>query len=113
MNIFKQHIFAQRWGLPLLCLALCFGCSKPAENPADAGKAEAKSIEVKRTETGDVVVTLNDEAQKRIGLKLEALKATQHTPELAAYGTVLDPASLITAQNEIATATVALEMSNK
>ncbi|MGZ4964202.1 MAG: hypothetical protein ACXWIU_03170 [Limisphaerales bacterium] len=103
--------------LPVLCVALACGCSKPADKPAEApagdSKAEAKAVEIKRTENGDVVVTINDEAQKRIGLKVEQLNAAQHTPELAAYGMVLDPAPLITAQTEIATTKVALETSRK
>ncbi len=108
MKILKQHV-----GLLLLCLALAFGCSKPAEKPAEAATTEAKPIEIKRSEKGDVIVTVTDEAQKRIGLKLEELKSTQHTPELAAYGMVLDPTSLITSQNEMATTLVSLETSKK
>jgi hypothetical protein len=96
-----------------LCIALTFGCSKPADKPAEAAAPEAKAVEIKRTEKGDVVVTLNNEAQKRIGLKVEELKSSQHTPELAAYGTVLDPTFLITAQNDIATTTIALDTSKK
>jgi multidrug efflux system membrane fusion protein len=102
-----------RYVLTVLCGALAFGCSKPADAPADKAVPEAKAVEVKRTEKGDVVVTVSDEAQKRIDLKLDELKPTRHEPELTAYGTVLDPAPLITAQNEIATIAVALETSKK
>jgi multidrug efflux system membrane fusion protein len=100
-----------------LCVGLACGCAKSADKAADAPaadkKAEAKAVEVKREDNGDVTVTVNDETQKRIGLKVEELKPSQHTPELAAYGTVLDPTPLITAQTEIATTTVALETSRK
>jgi len=112
MKLFKQHFCPQSL-LALLCIALTFGCSKPSDKPAEAAAPEAKAVEIKRTENGNVVVTLNDEAQKRIGLKIAELKPAQHIPEVAAYGTVLDPASLITAQNEIATTTVALDTSKK
>ena len=54
MKILKQHA-----GLLLLSLALAFGCSKPAERPAEAATTEAKPIEIKRTENGDVVVTIH------------------------------------------------------
>lgn len=94
--------------LPLLSVALVCGCSKSAEAPAGESKAEAKAVEIKRAENGDVIVTINDEAQKRIGLNVEQLKAAQHTPEVTAYGTVLDPTPLMTAQAEIATTKVAL-----
>lgn len=99
--------------LPALCVALACGCSKPAEAPAGEAKAGAKPVEIKRAENGDVVVTVSDEAQTRIELQVEQLKPAQHTPELAAYGTVLDPSPLIAAQTEIATTTVALEASRK
>jgi hypothetical protein len=99
--------------LLLLCGALLFGCSKAPEKPAEAATAEAKPVQLKRDEKGDVTVTITDEAQKRIGLKTEELKAAHHTPELTAYGTVLDPSSLITAQTGIATTTIALETSKK
>src|SRR3954453_8219646 len=99
--------------LPLLCIALACGCSKPAEPAAAEKKSEAKAVEIKRGDNGDVTVTITEEAQKRIGLKVEELKTSQHTPELGAYGTVLDPTPLITAQAEIASTTVALETSRK
>lgn len=100
-----------------LCIGLACGCSKPAEKSAEAPaadkKTEAKAVEIKRGDNGEVTITINDEAQKRIGLKIEELKASQHTPEIAAYGTVLDPTPLITAQSEIASTTVSLETSRK
>jgi multidrug efflux system membrane fusion protein len=99
--------------LLLLCGALLFGCSKAPEKPAEAATAESKPVQLKRNEQGDVTVTITEEAQKRIELKTEDLKAAKHTPELTAYGVVLDPSSLITAQTEIATATVGLETSKK
>lgn len=97
-----------------LCIGLACGCSKSTEPPAAAEKKdEPKAVEIKRGDNDEVIVTINDEAQKRIGLKVEELKASEHTPELAAYGTVLDPTPLITAQAEIASTTVALETSRK
>src|SRR5689334_3638708 len=97
----------------VLMIALICGCSKSAEAPAAESKSEPKPVEIKRAENGDVVVTVSDEAQKRIGLKVEPLKSAQHTPELTAYGTVLDPTPLITAQTEIATTMVAVDTSRK
>lgn len=113
MNIFKRH----KGLLPLLCIALSVGCSKPADKPAEKSAepvaTETKPVTIKRDEKGSVVVTLTEEAQKTIDLKVEPLKPSEHVPELAAYGTVLDPSPLITAQNEIAATTVALETSRK
>jgi membrane fusion protein, multidrug efflux system len=98
----------------VLSIALVFGCSKPAEKPAEpAAAAEAKAVELKRDDKGNVTVTINEETSKRIDLKTDELKATQHTPELSAFGAVLDPASLITAQTDIGMTTVALETSRK
>lgn len=99
--------------LTLLSVALVCGCSKTAEPPAAESKAQTKAVQMKRAENGDVVVSVSAEAQKRIGLKVEQLKPAQHTPELAAYGTVLDPTPLITAQTEIATTKIALDTSEK
>ncbi|MDB6057947.1 MAG: multidrug transporter [Verrucomicrobiales bacterium] len=113
MNIFNYH----KRLLSLLCITLAVGCSKPADKPADKATEpaanETKPVVIKRDDKGSVVVTVSEEAQKRIDLKVEELKPAQHVPELAAYGTVLDPTTLITAQNEIAATTVALETSRK
>jgi hypothetical protein len=103
--------------LTLLCIALACGCSKPADKAADApaadGKAEPKAVEIKRGENGEVLLTVSDEAQKRIGLKVEELTVTEHAAELTGYGTVLDPTALITAQSDMASIMVALETSRK
>jgi multidrug efflux system membrane fusion protein len=114
MKLFTRHCYA---ALTLLCVVLA-GCSKPADKPAEAGAkdakpAEAKQVEIKRNEKGDVILTVTDEAQKRIDLKVDEVKATQHIPELTAYGTVIDPSALVTAQSEISATAVALDTSKK
>jgi hypothetical protein len=43
---------------------------------------------------GGVVVTFDEETQKRLALKVEALVAAQYEPQARAFGRVLDPAAL-------------------
>lgn len=58
------------------------------------------------------VVKLGEETQKRIGLEIGPLKATQHKPAIAAYGRVIDPSPLVALDGELATAEAALEASH-
>src|ERR1035437_4483949 len=71
-----------------VAIALLAGCSKTAaDKPADAlEKTEAQ------TKSG---VTIDTKTQTRIGLETAAPAASQLTPEMKAYGRVLDPAPLV------------------
>jgi len=79
----------------------CFvfvGCRPAAENPEEQPKAEDEgAAHVSRTAEGAVAVTLDEEAQTRIGLRVEALAAATHRPESIAYGILEeDPAGAFT-----------------
>ncbi len=56
---------------------------------------------------GEPIVTLNGEAQKRIGLEAEPLKAARLSLELKGYGRVLDPSPLVALVAELASAQAA------
>jgi hypothetical protein len=58
---------------------------------------------VSRDTNGNVVVKMDAETQKRIGLKIEALTPFHRAPELKSYGRVLDPAALSALLVELAT----------
>lgn len=82
--------------------------SEPAKDAKDA-KPESR---LSRDTNGNVVVKLDQETQKLIGLKAEALTAAQLTPEIKAYGRVLDPAPLAALITELATAQAAYAASS-
>lgn len=75
-----------------------------AEAKPDEKKDASEESHLKRDANGNVVVTLNDDTQKRIALKIEPLAAAQMTPELKAYGSVVDAAPLAALMTELAAA---------
>src|SRR6266851_79633 len=77
---------------------------------AEAGKeekpAEAPS-RVKRGPNGEVIVTLDAATQKLMGLETAAVEPAQLSPEIKAYGRVLDVSSLASLVAELFTAQAA------
>jgi hypothetical protein len=77
--------------------------AKPAEEPGP---------QVSRDAHGNAVISITDEAQGDMGIKVEKPAVTNLIPELKAYGRVIDPASLASAINEIAVADAAYKVSS-
>ena len=96
--------------------ALMAGCSPQSkEQPAGAPPekpAEAES-RVKRGANGEVVVTLDAETQKIMGLQTAPLAAASLSPETKGYGRVLDPAPLSSLVAELVSARATAEASQK
>jgi hypothetical protein len=97
--------------------ALLCGCARKQEEPSKEGKetkpepATETESRVKRGTNGQVTVTLDVNVQTIIGLRTEALTATDLSPELKAYGRVLDPGPLGAAVAEWVTAEAASQTS--
>ncbi len=104
----------KRFSTPLLGLAA--GCllalpgpqpvradadDKPAAKTPDAASAESP---VKRNANGEMVVTIDDATQKLIKLELAHPVPAEWQPVVQGYGRVVDPAPLIAAATELATA---------
>jgi hypothetical protein len=68
---------------------------------------------VKRTARGEIALTLDEETQRRIALRVEPLAAAQLAPSTTAYGRVLDPTPLAKVVFELAAAHAALELASK
>lgn len=83
------------------------------EREAAREKPVAPPSRVKRTATGEYVVTLDAETQKRIALRIESLAAATLGPEVKAYGRVLDPATLTAALAELVAAETTLKTSQQ
>ncbi len=62
---------------------------------------------------GETMVTLDQETQKRISLKVEPVREAKLSPQLKAYGRVLDPAPLAALAAELASAEAANTVSQK
>ena len=96
--------------------ALMAGCSPQSkEQPAGAPPekpAEAES-RVKRGANGGVVVTLDAETQKVMGLQTAPLATASLSPETKGYGRVLDPAPLSSLVAELVSARATAEASQK
>lgn len=96
--------------LVLVLAALAVGCNqgkdKEKKEPGEAasGKAPEAESHVKHGTNGEVIVTVEAKLQPTIGLQIAPLEAAQLSPELKAYGHVLDPAPLAGIVSELATA---------
>lgn len=80
---------------------------------ADAEKAVVAESRVRRGSGGEVIVTLEAETQKRLGLNVAAVAAASLPREIKAYGRVLDPAPLAALLADIASAQTALDLSQR
>ncbi len=90
------------------------GCAKKEESSkTEDHKAAEPESHVKRGTNGEVVVTLDAETQRVMGLQVAPLAAASLSPEVTGYGRVLDPALLSTAVAELVSATAAAEASQK
>lgn len=83
---------------------------------ADSKDAEKKDAEpasrVTKDKDGLVSIKLDDETQKRLDLKVEAITATQFTPELKVYGSIVDPSPLAALITEFSGAKAAYNASS-
>ncbi len=93
------------------------GCGKheptPSEGKPDAAAEKQEESRVSHGANGEVTVTFDAAMQQRIGLKVEALVATNLPPEVAGFARVLDPAPLIALVADLAAAQTTAEASQK
>ena len=90
------------------------GEKAPAADEKKPAAEEAKEkSRVSHGTNGEVVLTLDAETQKLIGLKVTELTATNLPPVVKGYGRVLDPAPLVQAVGDLAAAKVTAEASRK
>lgn len=96
--------------------ALIFGyleMSKERAAEREREKPVASESKVSRNASGEIVIAIDGEAQKRIALKIAALAPMQLEHEVKGYGRVLDPAPLSSLVAELISARVAAEASQK
>lgn len=99
----------------LLLAVLVAGCGKgedKKEKPDEkgGGKAPAES-RVKHGTNDEVIVTVETNLQQTIGLKTASLEPAQVSPEVKAYGRVLDPSALASLVADLVTAQAAQQAS--
>ena len=70
-------------------------------------------VKVKRGSEGGTIIALDADTQKRIGLAVTNLAATQWQPEVKGYGRVIDPATLAAAVADLEAARTAADVSSK
>jgi hypothetical protein len=90
------------------CVVLC--ACKPAADKKDERAEEAKAGESTNAEGG---LKISAETQARMGLKVEAIAATEYTPETKVFGHVIDPTPLNAGINEMALARATMNLSQK
>ena len=76
-------------------------------------KPVASESKISRNASGETVLTMDDETQKRIALKIDALTPMQLEPQMKGYGRVLDPAPLASLVAELVSARATAEASQK
>jgi hypothetical protein len=98
----------------LTAAALVVGCNQGKEKEAGeatSGKAPEAESRVKHGTNGEVIVTVETKQQPVIGLQVTALEAAQLSPEIKAYGRVMDPAPLASMVVELTSAQAAGQVS--
>lgn len=97
--------------LLMLVLAGLAACSKSSAPEARAAEPETATSTLEQRVPG--TVDLDDAAQRAVGLETEPLKAIEVTPEIKAFGRVLDPTPLATLVHELTAAQAALDTSEQ
>jgi multidrug efflux system membrane fusion protein len=97
--------------LTTFAFLLFTGCGKKETDEAKA-PTETES-QITRSPDGEIVLTLNQEAQSRIGLKVETTEARELNLEVKSMGRVMDPAPLAALVNEVASAEAAYAASRQ
>ncbi|TAL01444.1 MAG: hypothetical protein EPO07_08405, partial [Verrucomicrobia bacterium] len=92
---------------------LIAGCGKKEAAPAEEKKSAESESRVKRGTNGEVIITLDAETQKRVGLESVTLTTTQFAPEIKAVGRVLDPAGVSSLVADFISARAAADASGK
>ncbi len=87
--------------------------SKERAAEREREKPVASESKVSRNASGETILTMDDETQKRIALKIAALTAAQLEPEVKGYGRVLDPAPLSSLVAELVSIRATGEASQK
>ena len=96
--------------------ALIFAYSQMSKERAaekEREKPVASESKVTRSASGEIAITIDEEAQRRIVLKIASLAARQLEPEVKGYGRVLDPAALSSAVAEFVSAHATADASQK
>ena len=75
---------------------LSFGCSRNVETQPASNPTANPESRVRRDTNGTVLVVLDAETRKLVGLKTTAIKSIQLPPERKGYGKVLDTSALAT-----------------
>jgi hypothetical protein len=82
------------------------------ESEDEEERITSSAPNLSRAPNGDVIVTLGDAEQARIGIKAEPLASITRSPEVTAYGVVLDPAPLAGLDAELVSARAMLDASD-
>ncbi|HEX4643984.1 MAG TPA: hypothetical protein VH598_00090, partial [Verrucomicrobiae bacterium] len=88
------------------------GDEKSAAVKTAGEKPEETHVSLKRDESGNVVITLDNEAQENMGLQVAHPAAASLSPELKGYGRAVDPAPLASLLAELASAQAAYAASS-
>jgi len=91
----------------LAVFVLSSGCSEKDKEKTASAPEKKEESRVSRGTNGEVIVKLDTETQKLMGLQTAALSPIQLYPEVKGYGRVLDPAPLASQVADLAAASAA------
>jgi hypothetical protein len=108
---------AQRFEKCILILCgliwvLVFGCSqKGGETPTPAAAEKKEESRITHGTNGETIIKLDAETQKLMGLQTAALASAELSPEIKAFGRVLDTAPLASLVADLTAASAASQAS--
>jgi hypothetical protein len=91
----------------LACLFFPACSKKGPESPAPVAEEKKEESRVSHGASGETIIKLDAETQKRMGLQTAALSAARLNAEVKGYGRVLDAAPLATSVADLISATAA------
>lgn len=99
---------------PLVLMLALAGLAACSRSPAPEARAAEPDTTTSSREPGVAgTVELDDAAQRAVGLGVEPLEAIEVTPEIKAFGRVLDPTPLATLVHDLTAAQAALDASEQ
>jgi hypothetical protein len=111
-SILAELMHTETFSILCVLVVLASGCSqKSAESPTSGASEKKEESRISRGTNGEAIIKLDAETQKLMGLQTATLSPAQLSPEIKAFGRVLDTAPLASLVAELTSASAASQAS--